>query len=74
MKKLFLLSGLFLFGCAKPTPVIVKVPAPVKVTAPAKIVSPDIYLMCSGKLFKGIVVSTDGIEAVYRCPDEADAR
>lgn len=56
---------MLLTGCAAPkNPVVVNVPVKViKQQAPV-----DVYLMCSGKLFKGVLVSVNGVEAVYKCP------
>lgn len=67
MKKL-LLVVMLLTGCtAAKHPVVVNVPVKVvKVSPPAPV---DIYLMCSGRLFKGVVVSVNGSEAVYKCPN-----
>lgn len=66
MKKLLVVCSLLLISCSKT--VVVKIP-----TTPIKPVpvTPTVYLMCSGKMFKGIIVSVDGSESVYKCPDES---
>ena len=77
MKKILLLGSFLLISCAKPAPVV-KVPvnktiAPSAINAPATVSSkaPQVYLMCSGRLFKAVIVSINGDEVVYRCPDQA---
>ncbi len=72
MKKILLLSFLFLGACAKPTHVV-KSPVPV-VTQDKSIRTtntPTAYILCAGKMFKAVLVTTNGVEVVYRCPDEA---
>lgn len=67
MKKLLLVL-LLLTGCATKHPLVVNVPVKVIKTETPRGTGPDIYLMCAGRLFKGVIVSVNGSEAVYKCP------
>jgi hypothetical protein len=74
MKNLLVLSSLFLISCAKPAP-SVKVPVykpTTSASAPVLDKATTVYLICSGRLFKAVIVSMDGNEVVYRCPDQAN--